>query len=118
MSSFAAHYPSRSSSAVEFAAATSRYGRTAYATSLVLAAVVFAGSVFFKEISRTIGSHVLGLRVATLWDAAFVVVALAWFVGMALGALCIARPGRQRTYGACSIGMNLAAALLAASTMI
>ena len=119
MSSFAVHYPSSSSIALsDMAAATSRYGRTAYAISLALAAVVFAGTVFFQEISRTIGSHVLGLRVATLWDAAFVVVALAWLVGTALGMLCLAQPGRQRTYGACSIGMNLAAALLVASTMI
>ena len=118
MSSFAAQYPSSSSSAVDVVAATSHYGRTAYATSLVLAAVVFAGSVFFQEISRTIGSHVLGLRVATLWDGAFVIVALAWLLGMAIALMCVARPGRQRTYGACSIGVNLAAALLVASTMI
>jgi hypothetical protein len=118
MSSFAVRYPSPSNIALAgIARASSGSGRTAYALSLVLAAVVFGGTVFFREMTRSIGSHAFGLRAATLWDGAFVIVAVAWVVSMALGVMCLARPGRQRTYGACSVGINLAVAMLVASTM-
>ena len=97
---------------------SSRAGQAAYALSLALAGATLAGSVFYREITRTFGADVLGVRAATLWEGAFAVVALAWFVAMVLGLMCLPQKGRPRTFGVSSIGMNLAAALLVVCTVM
>ena len=118
-STVAVQYPhSLTIALADLSRVSSRHGHAAYAISLALAGVTLAGSVFYKEISQTFGAHVFGLRAVTLWEGAFVVVALAWLAGTALGVLCLPQRGRLRTFGVSSIGMNLAAALLVASTMM
>lgn len=110
--------PPLSVAPAEWTRASARYAPAAYLTSLALAGVTLVGSVFHREISGTFGSHVLGLRTAMLWEGAVAVVALGWFAATILGLLCLPLGGRPRAFGMSSVGMNLAAALLVASTVM
>ena len=115
----AVQYPHSLNVAVsEFARASVRHGATAYTLSLALAAVTFAGSVFYKEISHTFAREVFGVRALMLWEGAFLVAALAWLAAMVLALMCLPQRGRARTFGVSSIGINLAAALLVACTFL
>ena len=111
------YHPTLTFALPELARGSSRYGKAAYLLSLLIAGVTFAGAVFYKEISRTFGTHVFGMRASTLWEGAFAIAALAWLIAMGLGFWCLSQKGRQRTFGVASIGMNLAAALLVACTL-
>ncbi len=102
----------------ELARVSARHGVTAYALSLLLAAVTLLGSAFHAEIVQTFQRQLLGVRVATLWEAAFVVAALVWFAATLVGLLCLPQKGRVRSFGASSVGINLAAALLVACTLL
>ena len=118
MKSTAVQYPPSFTVALaDLTRVSARYGHAAYATSLLLAGLALAGSIFYGEIRYTFGAHVFGVRAMTLWEAAFVLVALAWLMGTTLGVMCLPQRGRPRTFGVSSIGMNLAAALLVATTL-
>ena len=114
----AVQYPlSLIASPTDLARASARFAPATYGMSLALAGLTLAGSICYQEITRTFGAHVFGLRAATLWEGVFVVVALAWFAATLLGLMCLPQRGRPRTFGALSVGMNLAAAVLTAATM-
>lgn len=102
----------------ELARVSARHGVMAYATSLVLAALSLAGSFFYRDITHTFGREMAGIRAMTLWEGAFLVAAIAWLVAVALGLMCLPQKGRARTFGVYSIAINLAAATLAACTLI
>lgn len=110
--------PSLSVVPIDLASASARFAPATYLVSLALAGITLAGSVCYQEITQTFGAQVLGLRAVTLWEGAFVIVALAWLAATLLGLMCLPLGGRPRTFGASSVGMNLAAALLVASTMM
>ena len=115
----AVQYPHSLNVAVsEFARAATRHGVTAYTLSLLLAAATFFGSVFYKEITHTFARELFGVRVLTLWEALFLLAALAWLTAMVLAVMCLPQRGRARTFGVSSIGINLAAALLVACTLL
>ena len=115
----AVQYPHSLTMAVsEFARASARHGVTAYTLSLLLAGVTFVGSVFYKEITHTFGRELLGVRVLTLWEGLFLLAGVAWLAAMVLAVMCLPQRGRARTFGISSIGMNLAAALLVACTLL
>jgi hypothetical protein len=115
----AVQYPHSLNVAVsELARASARHGVTAYTLSLVLAAATFVGSVFYKEIRYTFARELFGVPVLTLWEALFLVAALAWLAAMVLAVLCLPQRGRARTFGLSSLGINLAAALLVACTVL
>ena len=65
----------------------------------LLALLTLVGSSFFKEIRRTFGQHVLGMRALTLWEAAFCVLAVAWAASLVIGALCLSHKQRTRSLG-------------------
>jgi hypothetical protein len=102
----------------ELAEASARHGVTAYALSLVVAGVTFFGSAFYKEITHTFGRDLFGLRVGTIWQAAFLIAAVGWLAAVALGLMCLPQRGRARTFGITSLGINFAAALLVACTLL
>ena len=102
----------------ELARVSSRHGVTAYTLSLLLAGVTFVGSVFYKEITHTFGRELFGVRALTLWEGAFFLAALAWLAAMVLAVMCLPQRGRARTFGVSSLGINLAAALLVACTLL
>jgi hypothetical protein len=115
----AVQYPhSLNVSVSEFARAATRHGVTAYTLSLLLAALTFFGSVFYKEIAHTFGRELLGVRVLTLWEGVFLLAGVAWLIAMVLAIMCLPQRGRPRTFGVSSIGINLAAALLTACTLL
>ena len=115
----AVQYPHSLNAAVsELARVSARHGVTAYTLSLLVAAVTFVGSVFYKEITHTFGRELLGVRVLTLWEGAFLLAGLAWLTAMVLALMCLPQRGRARTFGISSIGINLAAALLTACTLL
>lgn len=119
MKTTAVQYPQPLTAAFsELARASARHGATAYALSLVLAGVTLLGSGFYKEITRTFGQHLLGMRAVTLWEAGFALCALVWLATTALGLLCIQQKGQTRKLGLASIGINIAAALLVACTVL
>lgn len=119
MKSTAVQYPSLTTLVfLGLARSSPRYGHAAYLLSLALAGAAFAGSVFYNDIVRTFGSHVLGVRAVAVWQGAFALAAVAWLVAMALGVFCLPKRGRLRALGLSSIGMNLAAALLVACTLM
>jgi hypothetical protein len=95
-----------------------RHAVTAYVTSVALALVTLAGSSFFKEIRRTFGHHVLGMHALALWEATFVVLAMAWLAAVVVGALCLSHKGRTRSLGAYSIAINISSALLVLCTIL
>jgi hypothetical protein len=99
-------------------ATAARNGPTAYALSLLLAAVTLAGSMFYKDITHSFTAHLMGVSVSTLWHAAFYATTGLWLTGTLLALLCAAQKGRTRTFGVYSIAMNIAAATLAACTML
>ncbi len=104
--------------ASELARVSARHGVTAYAVSLCLAAAALLGSAFYKEITHTFGRELLGVRMSSLWEAAFFATALVWLATMSLGMLCVPQRGRARTLGVSTLGVSLAAALLAACTLL
>ena len=115
----AVQYPHSLNAAVsEFARTATRHGVTAYTLSLLLAAVTFVGSVFYKEITHTFARELFGVRMLTLWEGLFFIAAVAWLAAMVLAVMCLPQGGRPRTFGVSSIGINLAAALLVACTLL
>ena len=113
----AVHYPQPLSVAVsDFARVSPRHGVSAYVSSIALALLTLVGSTFFKEIGRTFGHPVLGVRAVFYWEAAFCVLAVAWLASLALGVLCLSHKGRLRSLGAYSIAINIASALLVVCT--
>jgi hypothetical protein len=115
----AVQYPHSLNVAVsEFARTAARLGVTAYTLSLLLAALTFFGSVFYKEITHTFARELFGVRMLTLWEGLFLVAAVGWLAAMALAIMCLPQGGRPRTFGVSSIGINLAAALLVACTVV
>ena len=101
----------------ELARASGRQGVTAYGLSLALAAVALAASFFYKEITHTFGRYVMGVRAVTLWESLLVVAAFLWLTSIALGLMSLPQKGRMRKFGAYSIAINLAAALLIVCTL-
>ena len=101
----------------DFARVSPRHGVTAYLSSVVLALLTLAGSSFFKEIRRTFGQHVMGLRAQVLWEAVFCVLAVTWLTSLIVGVMCLSHKGRTRSLGAYSIAINLSSALLVLCTM-
>ena len=115
----AVQYPHSLNVAVsEFARTSVRHGATAYTVSLILAALTFLGSVFYKEITHTFARELFGVRMLTLWEGLFLLAAVAWLAAMVLAVMCLPQPGRPRTFAVSSIGINLAAALLVACTVL
>jgi hypothetical protein len=115
----AVQYPHTLNDAVsELADASARHGATAYTLSLALAAVAFFGSAFYKEISHTFGRELFGLRVLAIWESLFLIAAVLWFAAMVLSLMCLPQRGRTRSFGVSSLGINLAAALLMACTLL
>jgi hypothetical protein len=115
----AVQYPQSLTVAVsDFARVSPRQGVHAYVSSIVLALLTLGGSAFFKEIRRTFGQQLLGVRALVLWEAAFCVLAVAWLASLVLGLMCLSRPGRVRTLGAYAIAINIASALLVICTMM
>jgi hypothetical protein len=102
----------------ELARISARHGVTAYALSLMVAFAALLASVFHQEIARSFGREVLGVRVVTIWEAAFVVGVLVWAAATVLGTLCVPQKGRTRSFGISTVGINVAAAIFVACTMI
>jgi hypothetical protein len=117
--SAAVQYPQPLTIAVsDFARVSPRHGVTAYVSSIALALLTLAGSSFFKEIRRTFGQHVLGVRAQAMWEAAFCVLAVAWLASLVIGVLCLSHKGRVRSLGRYSIAINVSSALLVLCTMM
>jgi hypothetical protein len=100
----------------DFARVSPRHGITAYVASIGLALLTLLGSSFFKEIRRTFGHQVLGVRALVWWEAAFCVLAIAWLASLVLGITCLSHKGRSRSLGAYSVAINIASALLVVCT--
>ena len=119
MKPIAVQYPHSLNVAVsELARASARHGVTAYTLSLLLAALTFFGSVFYKEITHTFARELFGVRMLTLWEGLALLAAVGWLAAMVLAVMCLPQAGRSRTFGVSSIGINLAAALLVACTVL
>jgi hypothetical protein len=119
MKSTAVQFPQPFSVAVsEIARVSAKHGSTAYALSLICAGAAFFASVFYKEISHTFGYSAFGVRAATVWHAVFFAGFFAWVAATLLALLCLPQRGRTRTYALSSLGMNFAAAVLLAVTML
>jgi hypothetical protein len=102
----------------DFARVSPRHGLSAYVSSVALALMALAGSSFFKEVRRTFEHHVFGVKALFWWEAAFCVLAVAWFASLVLGVLCLSHKARVRSLGAYSIAINIASALLVICTMM
>src|SRR5687767_3041121 len=98
---------------LDFARASTWHGAVGYALSMGLAAVALAGSFFHREITDTFGRELFGVRAVTCWQALLLVAALVWVTAMGLGVFCLPQKGRTRTFGAYSLGISVAAGLLA-----
>jgi hypothetical protein len=119
MKTSAVSYPQSLAVAVSEATRVSpRHGVTAYGLSLFLAAAALLTSVFFKEITHTYTQHFMGLPASVVWRGAFFTGALLWVISSVLAGACVPQKGLTRRFGVCSIGINLAAALLAACTLL
>lgn len=119
MKTTAVQFPQPFSVAVsEIARVSAKHGSTAYALSMICAAAAFLASVFYKEITHTFGYSYFGVRVSTVWHAVFFAGFFAWCAATVLALLCLPQRGRTRTYGMSSLGINFAAAVLLAVTML
>jgi formate hydrogenlyase subunit 3/multisubunit Na+/H+ antiporter MnhD subunit len=115
----AVRYPQPLSIVVsDFARVSPRHGVAAYGSSVVLALVTLVGSSFFRELRRTFGQHVFGVRVLAVWETAFCVLAVAWLASIVVGVLCLSHRGRTRSLGAYSVAINISTALLVLCTML